>query len=88
MTEERNQLPHQLILQERSHLSVTGVTEVVRFDEEAVVLHTSQGLLVVQGSQLQLKTLEGGKAAVEGTIGAMHYEDNRQRGGFLNRLFS
>ena len=29
-----------------------------------------------------------GKAAVEGTIGAMHYEDNRQRGGFLNRLFS
>ena len=88
MTEERNQLPHQLILQERSYLSVTGVTEVVRFDEEAVVLRTSQGLLVVQGSQLQLKTLEGGKAAVEGTIGAMHYEDNRQRGGFLNRLFS
>ena len=87
MTEERNQLPHQLTLCERSHLSVTGVTEVVRFEEEAVVLRTAQGVLVVQGAQLQLKTLEGGKAAVEGKISAMHYEENRQRGGWMHRLF-
>jgi sporulation protein YabP len=87
MTEEHNQLPHQLTLRQRSCLEVTGVTEVVRFDEEAVVLRTSLGVLIVQGSQLQLKTLEGGKAAVEGKIGAMHYEENRQRGGWMHRLF-
>ena len=88
MTEERNQPPHQLTLLERSHLAVTGVTDVIRFDEEAVILRTDLGILVVQGSQLQLKTLEGGKAAVEGNISAIHYEENRQRGGFMHRLFS
>ncbi len=87
MTEEHNQLPHQLTLRQRCCLEATGVTEVVRFDEEAVVLRTSLGVLIVQGSQLQLKTLEGGKAAVEGKIGAMHYEENRQRGGWMHRLF-
>ena len=34
MTEERNLMPHQLTLNERSRLSVTGVSDVVRFDEE------------------------------------------------------
>ena len=87
MTEEQNQLPHQLLLRQRSCLEVTGVTEVVRFDEEAVILRTALGILVVQGSQLQLKTLEGGKAAVEGKIAALHSEENRQRGGWMHRLF-
>ena len=86
MAEEH--LPHKLQLNERRILTMTGVTEVVSFDESAVILQTSLGILVVQGSQLQLKTLEGGKAAVEGKISAIHYEENRQRGGFMHRLFS
>jgi sporulation protein YabP len=88
MTEERNPTPHQLTLQERNYLTVTGVADVVRFDEDAVILRTSQGTLVVEGTQLQLKTLEGGQAAVEGNIIAMHYAENRQKGGFMHRLFS
>ena len=43
---------------------------------------------MVEGAQLQLKTLEGGQAAVEGNIIAMHYAENRQKGGFMHRLFS
>lgn len=88
MTEERNPTPHQLTLRERNYLAVTGVADVIRFDEEAVILRTSQGTLVVEGTQLQLKTLEGGQAAVEGNIIAMHYAENRQKGGFMHRLFS
>ena len=88
MTEDQNMMPHLLTLQERSYPSVTGVMDVVRFDEEAVVLRTSQGTLVVQGAQLQLKTLEGGQAAVEGNVLALHYEENRQKGGLMHRLFS
>ena len=45
MTEERNPTPHQLTLQERNYLTVTGVADVVRFDEDAVILRTSQGTL-------------------------------------------
>ncbi|MDY3224478.1 MAG: sporulation protein YabP [Candidatus Faecousia sp.] len=85
MAEEH--LPHKLQMNERRNLTMTGVTEVVSFDESTVVLQTSLGLLVVQGQQLQLKnlSLEGGQVAVDGSISALSYEEPRQSG--WRRLF-
>lgn len=84
---EEAHLPHKLQLNERTSLTMTGVAEVVSFDENTVVLQTSLGLLVIQGQQLQLKnlTLEGGQVAVEGNIRALSYEEPRQTG--WRRLF-
>ncbi len=89
MEEERVQLPHKLTLNERSVLTMTGVTEVASFDENAVVLHTGLGTLLVQGHDLQLKqlSLDGGQVAVHGTITALSYEEPRERGGWARRLF-
>ena len=80
-------LPHKLQLNERKILTMTGVTEVVSFDETSVVLQTSLGLLIVQGQQLSLKnlSLDGGQVAVEGMISALAYEEPRQGG--WRRLF-
>ena len=84
---EEQVLPHKLSLDQRKNLTMTGVTEVVSFDENTVVLKTGLGMLVVQGQQLQLKTLtlDGGNVAVEGQIHALTYEQIRQ-GGWLGRL--
>ena len=89
MAQEALQLPHKLILNERKALTMTGVTEVVSFDEGDVVLRTSLGTLFVQGSGLQLKTLsqDGGQVAVDGEISSLVYEENKPAGGFLRRLF-
>lgn len=86
MAEER--LPHKLQLNERRQLTMTGVTEVVSFDDSTVVLQTSLGTLIVQGKELQLKTLslDGGQVAVDGNISAMTYEEPRPAGGW-RRLF-
>lgn len=86
MAEERS-MPHKLTLSERKVLTMTGVTEVVSFDENAVVLKTSLGDLVIHGQNLQLKnlSLEGGQVAVEGSICAFLYEQSRKSGG-LRRL--
>lgn len=83
------QLPHKLTLTERSALTVTGVSEVVSFDERAVVLRTNLGTLVVQGQNLQLKqlTLEGGDVAVEGEISSLVYEQPSSGGSLFSRLF-
>lgn len=88
MAEERNMMPHKLTLNQRNQLTMTGVTEVVSFDEGAVVLRTDLGTLEVQGSQLQLKTLstDGGQVAVEGTVSSLLYEEPRARGGWMRRL--
>lgn len=76
------QLPHKLQLNERRNLTMNGVTEVVSFEENAVVLQTSLGTLIVQGHSLQLKTLslDGGQVAVDGSISALIYEEPRQSG--------
>ena len=81
-------LPHRLTLAERSKLTVTGVTEVVSFEDREVILQTGMGILTVQGSQLQLKTLslEGGQVEVEGNVSALSYDEPRQ-GGWFSRLF-
>ena len=77
-----HQLPHKLSLNERKELTMTGVTEVISFEENAVVLRTALGTLIVQGSGLQLKTLslEGGQVAVDGNISALIYEEPRLGG--------
>ena len=85
---EKPVLPHKLILNERKQLTVTGVTEVVSFDEGAVIARTELGTLVVQGKNLQLKTLlpEGGQVSVEGHISALVYEEPRPAGSLWRRL--
>ena len=86
---EQLQLPHKLTLNERNRLTMTGVAEVVSFDETAVVLNTALGTLVVQGEGLQLKTLmpEGGQVEVEGSVSSLVYEQRRGDGGLWHRLF-
>ena len=86
---DQQHFPHKLTLDERKHLTMTGVTEVVSFDDTSVILRTGLGTLQVQGDQLQLKTLtlDGGNVAVEGNIGSLVYEEPRQEGSWLSRLF-
>jgi sporulation protein YabP len=88
MADESMVLPHKLTLNERKKLTMTGVTEVVSFEEDAVILKTTLGTLMIQGRQLQLKTLslEGGQVEVQGTVCALSYEEPQSGGGFLRRL--
>lgn len=85
---EELQMPHKLSLDGRKVLTMTGVAEVISFDDSAVVLSTTLGNLTVHGQSLQLKnlSLEGGQVAVEGSVAALIYEEPR-RGGGLRRLF-
>ena len=80
--------PHKLTLNERSSLSVTGVNEVITFDDHAVVMATQLGTLSVHGEGLQLKTLstEGGHVAVDGQVSAIIYEEPRPTGLFKRML--
>lgn len=85
--QETQPMEHTLRLDGRKALTMTGVSEVVRFEDNVVVLKTSLGTLVIQGRELKLKTLslDGGQVAVDGTISALVYEE--PRGGWARRLF-
>jgi sporulation protein YabP len=85
---QHEQMPHTLQMKQRRELTVTGVTEVVSFEDTAVLLQTVMGRLLIQGQQLQLKDfcLEGGQVAVEGSIGSFHYEDAGEKLSWWQRL--
>ena len=86
--EQKLELPHRVVLDQRKKLTVTGVTEVISFEEDGAVLKTAQGTLIIHGQQLKLKTLslDGGQVDVTGTVTAIVYEEPRA-GGRLRRLF-
>lgn len=84
MAQEKQGLPHKLNLDEREKLTMTGVEEVLHFDEEMARLNTSRGEVSVYGSDLKLRTLslEGGTVCVVGMIEGIVYEQNRRREGW------
>ena len=70
---------------------ISGVTEVVSFDEEEVVMETARGLLTVTGSDLHVDklSLDIGELSLQGVIDGIVYADGNQhrRGGFWSRFF-
>ena len=82
--------PHRLHLENRRRLTLSGVASVESFDESSILLTTSQGALVIRGSDLHIEklSLDGGDLLVEGTVDSLTYEEEDPRGGsFLSRLF-
>ena len=82
------QIPHKLTLNERNKLTLSGVREVVSFDDTAVSLHTALGDLDIQGQDLKLRSLspEAGQLEITGQISGLFYEDPRESNGFWSRL--
>ena len=81
--------PHHVVIEERKSLTVSGVEDVERFDENTIVLSTSRGAMVVAGENLHIEklSLDGGDLKVDGDIDSVSYEEeNVARGGFLSRL--
>lgn len=82
-------IPQNIIIENRSKMSISGVSDVENFDENTVVLYTNRGLLTVRGAGLHIErlSLETGELAVEGTIDGIEYSEETVNGGFWSRLF-
>lgn len=82
---------HNAIMENRSKLMLTGVTDVENFDENKVYLYTQLGELVIRGKQLHVNeiSLESGELTVEGEINALIYgdKDRTKKLGLLGKLF-
>ena len=87
--EKEVQQPHELRLDNRARLTISGVKDVESFDEAVVVLRTVRGLLVVRGEKLQLQALsiDGGQISVNGLIDSLSYEEEQKTAGFFRRIF-
>ncbi|MDF2888475.1 MAG: sporulation protein YabP [Lacrimispora sp.] len=93
MEEKISTRPHRLTIDNRASSTMTGIRDVVSFDENQVILDTDMGLLTLKGKDLRVSrlTLEKGEVDLNGTIESLLYSSNEalRRSGesLLSRLF-
>lgn len=89
MEEERRSGNHLLSVENRKQVMASGVLDVDRFDEKAVVVLTNMGVLTVEGEDLHINRLnvESGEIAIEGEIDLLQYSDLKEKGGVFKGLF-
>ena len=82
---------HNLILENRKSLSISGITDVDSFDEKEISLYTQLGELTIQGRELHIDSMsvETGDMTITGDIWAIIYGDKDKKGPIsaLGRLF-
>ena len=81
-----------LVLENREKLSISGVLDVLSFDDQVVIVETELGLLTVKGENLRINklSLDTSEVVVEGEIYNLAYSENdidKKSGGFLNKIF-
>ena len=84
-------LHHNLILEDRSAMNLSGVTYVDCFAERTIRLYTQLGELVIKGKNLHIDTVsvETGDMRVSGDIWSLQYGDKDRKGALsaLGKLF-
>lgn len=77
---------HSIHIDNRMRTSITGVMDVISFNEQDVMLLTEAGPLNIVGNSLHLNklNLEDGQISIEGELLALDYEppENERRGLF------
>lgn len=81
-----------LVLENRQKLSVSGVLDVLSFDDQIVIIETELGLLTIKGDNLRINKLsiDTSEVVVEGEIFNLAYSDNeieKKNGGLFNKIF-
>ena len=85
---EQQMQAHTLTLEGRTRAKLTGVMAVSCFNEQEVVLQTSEGELALMGEGLHIEqlSLENGRLDVTGEIAAIEYSaPSRKRRGLFGK---
>lgn len=92
MIEEKKN-KHNIIILDRTNIKITGVLDVISFDEEIIVTETELGVLILKGINFHLNklSLDNGDLEIEGEIYSLVYEDKSTYGkptsGLLGKIF-
>ena len=92
MTDNKDKIimPHNVIMKDRSELTLSGVTDVDSFDESTIIAYTDYGDLTITGTNLHISSLniDKGELSVDGRISALSYVDQQpNKGGFFSKVF-
>ena len=81
-----------LILENRGKLSISGVNDVLSFDDQVVMVETELGLLTVKGENIRINKLsiDTSEVIIEGDISYLAYSDKeleKTKGRLISKIF-
>ena len=81
-----------LVMQNREKITITGVNDVLSFDDQIVILETSLGLLTVKGENLRINkvSLHSQEVIIEGDINILSYSEKemeKKTNSFIGKIF-
>ncbi len=81
-----------IVLENRKKLSISGVNDVLSFDDQVVIVDTELGLLTVKGENIKITklSLDTAEVIIEGEISNLSYSQNNQEknaGTLLSKIF-
>ena len=88
-----NNAVQNLLLENREKLTISGVLDVLSFDDQIVILETELGLLTVKGENLRINklSLDTADVIVDGEIYNLGYSEKdlekKSGGGLLGKIF-
>lgn len=79
-----------LILENREKLTITGVVDVLSFDDQIVIVETELGMLTIKGEDLRINKLsiDSSEVMIEGQIFNLGYSENTLSGKGNSSIFS
>ena len=97
MEERQASRQHKIILTNRGTCALNGISDILSFDVNEILLETEMGMLMIRGMDLHVNrlTLEKGEVDLSGKIDSIQYSDetlvNKGKGSqgasLLGRLF-
>lgn len=77
-------------MEDRKRCTVSGVSDLIRFDDSEVLLQTDLGRLTIEGGELAVKSLDlkSGTAVVTGRVDGLFYAETAPEETSKNAFFS
>lgn len=81
-----------LILENREKLSISGVSDVLSFDDQIIIIETDLGLLTIKGENIRINKLsiDTSDVIIEGNINSLVYSNSdfqKKSGNIINKIF-
>ena len=82
-------IPHNIILENRKNLRISGVKDIDSFGENKIVLTTVMGELIIKGDDLHVNSLdaENGDFSMSGCVNSLVYNRHSALDGPIKKLF-
>ena len=97
MIEEKNlnnNIIQNILVENREKMNVSGVLDVLSFDDRVILMETELGLLTVKGEKLKVNklNLESEEVIIDGVIQNLSYSDtelgkNKNKNNLFSKIF-